>query len=191
MHYDGGITYLSCDFTVKAMPNKKDYSNEPFAKCVTCPNRKITCRGMDTSDLPLETWKFMMRVIKEHEGLTYAEISLRTHPQIAASTIEKKLAPGGDGQDVMRETRRAIENAILGASLTRCYRTFMESIPDDKKTSAALEAEMELLRHNIDAIHLSYQRELEIVRQEAKEKIDYLREENERKNKLIDRLLDR
>ena len=171
------------------MPNKKDYSGEIFAKCVACPNRKVICRGIETSDLPLETWRFFMRTIKEHEGLTYAQISERTQPRIPERTIEKKLAPGGDGQDLMRETRRAIESAILGAAPLRCYRKFMESMPEDKKTSAALEAEMAQLRRNIEMIHASYQKELEIVRAEAREKIEYLRAENEKKDRLIDKLV--
>ena len=130
-----------------------------------------------------------MRAVKEYEGYTYAELSERTQPQIAERTIEKKLSPGGDGQDLMRETRRAIENAILGTAYHKCYRNLVESLPSDKKSSADLEAEMALLRRNIELIHASYQKELETVRQEAREKIEYLRAENEKKDKIIDRLL--
>ena len=173
------------------MPNRKDYSKEPFAKCISCEDRKIICRGIDTSDLPLETWRSFMRAVKDYEGDTYAEISARTVPQIAERTIEKKLAPGGDGQDLMRETRRAIENAILGTVPFRCYKEFIASIPDSTKTAAALEAEMELLRKNIELIHTSYQKELETVRAEAQTKIDYLRSENEKKNRIIEKLLDK
>lgn len=146
---------------------------------------------MDTSDLPLETWRSFMRAVKEYEGYTYAELSERTQPQIAERTIEKKLAPGGDGQDLMRETRRAIENAVLGTAYNKCYRNIVESLPADKKSSADLEAEMNLLRRNIEMIHASYQKELELVRQEAKEKIDYLRDQNEKKDKIIERLLEK
>ena len=173
------------------MPNRKDYSKEPFAKCIACEDRKIVCRGIDTSDLPLETWRAFMRAIKDYEGYTYAEISVRTVPQIAARTIEKKLAPGGDGQDLMRETRRAIESAILGTVPFRCYREFMASIPESTKSAAAVEAEMAQLRCNIELIHSAYQKELEIVRAEAQTKIDYLRAENEKKSRIIDKLLDK
>ena len=173
------------------MPHRKDYAGEPFANCITCENRKVICRGTDTSDLPLETWRAFMRAVKDYEGYTYADISARTQPQIAARTIEKKLAPGGDGQDLMRETRRAIEHAILGSAPPRCYKNFMNSLPESQKSAAALEAEMDLLRHNIDVIHSSYQAEIAAVRAEAKEKIDYLRAENEKKDRIIDRLLEK
>lgn len=171
------------------MPNRKNYAGEPFAKCVTCENRKVVCRGTDTSDMSLETWRSFMRAIKEYEGYTYAELSARTTPRIPARTIEKKLAPGGDGQDLMRETRRAIETAVLGAASPKCYRSFVESLPANTKSAADLDAEMALLRRNIEMIHASYQKELELVRQEAKEKIEYLRAENEKKDKIIDKLL--
>ena len=130
-----------------------------------------------------------MRAVKEYEGYTYAEISARTVPQIPARTIEKKLAPGDDGQDLMRETRRAIEIAILGPAISRCYRIFMDSMPAERRASADLESEIATLRKNIELLIASHQKELEIVRAEAKEKIDYLRAENEKKDRIIDRLL--
>ena len=131
-----------------------------------------------------------MRDMKESEGLTYSEISSRSG--IPARTIEKKLSPGGDGQDIMRETARLIESAIIGsAPQYPCYMAFLESLPSGSKSSMDMESEMALLRRNIELIHASYQKELEIVRAEAQTKIDYLRAENEKKSRIIDKLLDK
>ena len=175
---------------VKIMPNKKNYKEKPYNRCLFCDHRGVSCNGPRTSDMDIERWREFMRDMKEMEGLTYAEISLRSN--IPARTIEKKLSPGGDGQDIMRETARLIEKAIIGSSAQYpCYMAFLESLPDEKKSSVALEAEMELLRHNIELIHASYQKELEIVRAEAQQKIDYLRAENEKKDRIIERLLDK
>ena len=159
------------------MPNKKDYSGTPFAKCPSCKDRGVICRGKSTSDMPLETWRFYMRVMKEAEGLTYAEISARTvDPHLSERTIEKKLAPGGDGQDLMRETARSIENAILGSAPFPCYLELLDSAANVSNL------EVEIARLTV---------ELETLKAENQRKIDHLLSENERKNRIIDKLLDK
>lgn len=121
-----------------------------------------------------------MRDMKEVEGLTYAEISARTNPPIPARTIEKKLSPGGDGQDIMRETARSIETAILGSTDHPCYLASVIASSDNKSAQSALEAEIARLTAEIAA-----------VKEEAQKKIDFLLAENNRKSRTIDKLLDK
>lgn len=133
--------------------------------------------------MPIERWREFMRDMKEVEGLTYADISKRTQDlgvYIPAKTIEKKLAPGGDGQDIMRETARAIEMAILGSAPYPCYMAFMDAHPDSAKETMAI---------NVEIVRLT--QELEALRVESRKKIDHLLAENERKNRIIDKLLDK
>ena len=143
--------------------------------------------------MTLERWREFMRDMKEVEGLTYAEISKRTQElgvPIPAKTVEKKLAPGGDGQDIMRETARAIELAILGSAPYPCYRAFLESttgtgaVPFDKT--------------EIEKLHKHYQDEIQSIREDAQKKIDhlkdqieYLRSINDRNSRIIDRLMEK
>jgi hypothetical protein len=54
-----------------------------------------------------------------------------------------------------------------------------------------LEAEIAQLHRDIEMLNRSYREELETVRNEAKLKIDYLRAENEKKDRIINRLLDK
>ena len=130
-----------------------------------------------------------MRDVKEVEGLTYVEIAKRAN--LPATTIEKKLSPAGDGQDIMRETARAIEDAILGATEHPCYMAFVDSNPNTGKASSDLEAEIARLHKDIELLHQYYKDELETVRADDQRKIDYLRAENEKKDKIIDRLLEK
>lgn len=173
------------------MPNKKNYKEKTYNRCLACEHRGVSCNGPRTSDMTLERWREFMRDMKEVEGLTYAEISDRTNPRIPARTIEKKMSPGGDGQDMMRETARAIEDAILGSTPHPCYLAFLESNPDLGQSRTVLEAEISRLHRDIELLHQSYKAELESVRAEAKLKIDYLRAENEKKDRVIDKLLDK
>lgn len=183
-------TFIMVVLAVNTMLSKKNLKEKSYNRCLYCDQRGVNCNGPRTSDMPLERWREFMRDMKEVEGLTFAEISARS--SIPARTIEKKLAPGGDGQDIMRETARAIESAIIGSSPQYpCYMAFVESLPDSSKTSMDLEVEMAQLRRNIELIHDSYQKELATVRAEAQTKIDYLRSENEKKSRIIDKLLDK
>ena len=167
-------------FAVKTMLNKKDFKEKSYNRCLYCDHRGVNCNGPRTSAMTLERWREFMRDMKEIEGLTYAEISARTSPPIAARTIEKKLSPGGDGQDLMRETARAIESAIIGSTEHPCYLASVIASSDSKSVTSSLEAEIARLTAEIAA-----------VKEEAQKKIDHLLTENERKNRIIDKLLDK
>ena len=165
------------------MLSKKNYKEKTYNRCLYCEARGPLCYGPRTSDMELERWREFMRDMKSVEELTYAQISQRTHDlgvPLPAKTIEKKLSPGGDGQDIMRETARAIELAILGPAPYPCYMAFQDAQPEQAKRSMAADAE--ILRLN---------NEIETLRAEAQRKIDHLLAENERKNRIIDKLLDR
>lgn len=166
-----------------AMVNKKNFKEKTYNRCLYCDARGQLCYGPRTSDMPIERWREFMRDMKEVESLTYAEISRRTQEigiPIPAKTIEKKLAPGGDGQDTMRETARAIELAILGSAPYPCYMAFMDAHPDGAKETMAVNAEI---------IRLT--KEIETLKAESQRKVDHLLAENERKNRIIDKLLDK
>jgi hypothetical protein len=115
-------------------------------------------------------------------------------------------------QDIMRDTARRIENAIIGStSKYPCYLAFEEEhLPNDQKLNDAMrELERALddnkdYREALDKIHDSYRAEMELIRADAQKKIDYLLDlvaklradndnlwaENIRKSKIVDKFLD-
>ena len=168
---------------------KKDYSKKPYNRCLSCPHREIACDGPRTSAMPLIRWKEFMRDMKEINGLTYAEIAQKAG--LSERTVINKLSEKND-EDVMRETARLIENAIIGSSNQYpCYLAFVDSLPKEARTVAEVEAEMAELRKNIAMVHDSYKAELEQVRMEAQKKIDFLREQIAFKESIIKKLLDK
>jgi hypothetical protein len=176
------------------MLNKKSFKEKTYNQCLYCDHRGASCYGPRTSDLPIERWREYMRDIKEVEGLTYAAISKRTQEigiPIPAKTVEKKLSPGGDGQDIMRETARALEIAILGSAPYPCYLAAIEANHGQVKDTPDQSSEVQHLLREIELIHTAYKEELETVRAEAQKKIDYLRAEIEKKEHTIDRLENR
>lgn len=192
------------------MKVKTDAGNKPYNRCLSCQHRKVRCDGPRTSAMELPRWCEFMRDMKQLNGLTnqyIAEVS-----GVSVKTIERLMALNCD-QDIMRETARRIEDAIIGSSNQYpCYLAFEESVPNNagKLNEAMLELERVMAdnkdyRVALDNIHTSYNAEMQLIRDEAQKKVDFLlehierlradvehwRSENDRKGKLIDRYMDK
>lgn len=193
------------------MKKQKSSAEKPYNRCLTCHHRTSRkCDGPRTSAMGLERWCEFMRDMKESNGLTNAEIAERSG--VSLKTIERLMAQNCV-QDIMRETARLIEDAIIGSSNQYpCYLAFEESAP---MASAQLDAAMRDLeralndnkdyRSLLDKIHETHQAEMQTVRSEAQAKIDYLRQqvaylqqenlnlwtENNRKSRLVDMFIEK
>lgn len=187
------------------MKTKTDFSAKPYNRCLSCHHRQVRCDGPRTSAMDLARWCEFMRDMKEINGLTNAYIAEKTG--ISIKTIERLMAQNSD-QDIMRETARRIEDAIIGSSNQYpCFLAFEENAPEDaQKLSDALReleraaADNEDYRAALDKIHDSYNAELQLIREEAQKKVNFLlREvdqlrqdnanlwaENNRKSKIVD-----
>lgn len=193
------------------MKRKTDNTGKPYNKCLSCQHRiEKRCDGPRTSAMALERWCEFMRAMKEANGLTNQEVADRS--SVSIKTIERIMAQNCD-QDIMRETARRIEDAIIGSSNQNpCYLAFEESVPvaNEKLNDALRELERALndnedYRKALDAIHDSYKAEMQMIRDEAQAKISYLRglidrlqrdndylwAENNRKSKVIDMFLEK
>lgn len=187
------------------MRSKTSFANKPYNRCLSCPHRKTRCDGPRTSGMPLERWCEYMRDLKELNGLTNASIAEKSG--VSVKTIERLMALNSD-QDIMRETARLIEDAIIGSSNQYpCYLAFEETLPDNSKQLSEATRELERAladnqdyRKALDDIHASYNAEMNLIREDAQKKVDFLlaevqrlrsecegwRTENERKGKIID-----
>lgn len=193
------------------MKKRQPPSDKPYNKCLSCQHRiEKRCDGPRTSAMTLERWCEFMRDMKIANGLTNQEVSDRSG--VSIKTIERIMAQNCDS-DIMRETARRIEDAIIGSSNQYpCYLAFEESIPQesDKLNDALRELERVLddnedYRKALDAIHDSYKAEMQIIRDEAQTKISFLRSqidrlqrdndnlwaENNRKSRVVDMFLEK
>jgi transcriptional regulator with XRE-family HTH domain len=127
----------------------------------------------------LARWCEFMRDMKEANGLTNAYIAEKSG--VSVKTIEKLMAQNTD-QDILRETARRIEDAIIGSSNQYpCILAFEESAPENtqKLNDALRDLERALVDNNdyrtmLDNIHASYNAEMQIIRDEAQRKIEFL-----------------
>lgn len=183
---------------------------KPYNRCLTCPHRGISCDGPRTSAMPTPRWCEFMRDMKRARNMTHADVAEKSG--VSIKTIERLMSLKYD-QDIMRETARLIEDAIIGSSNQYpCYLAFEEDQPDQTQELAATMTDLERAladnkdyRAALDGIHESYRAELQKIRDEAQVKIDYLRSEvarareeadhwrveNARKGQLIDKYMEK
>lgn len=186
-------------------------AEKPYNKCLGCQHRKEgRCDGPRTSAMPLLRWCEFMRDMKKANGLTNQEVAERSG--VSVKTIERLMALNVD-KDIMRETARLIEDAIIGSSNQYpCYLAFEETVPQESEQLKAAMQELErVLDDNEDykealaGIHDSYNAEMQRIRDEAQKKIDFLRQqldwikqrnellwqENLRKSAIVDKFIQR
>lgn len=183
---------------------------KPYNKCLTCPHRGLRCDGPRTSAMPTPRWCEFMRDMKRARNMTHADVAEKSG--VSIKTIERLMSLRYD-QDIMRETARLIEDAIIGSSNQYpCYIAFEEAQPDQTQKLADAMTDLERAladnkdyRAALDGIHESYRAELQKIRDEAQVKIDYLRSEvarareeadhwrveNARKGQLIDKYMEK
>jgi hypothetical protein len=169
------------------MKRTTDYASKPYNRCLQCHLRmEKKCDGARTSAMKLDRWCEFMRDMKTVNGLTNVDIAEKSG--VSLKTIEKLMAQNCS-QDIMRETARLIEEAILGSgNQYPCYLAFEET------HSAETAAKTDATKAECQAIRDEAQRKIDYLMQQ----LEYYRRENEnlwaesvRKSKIIDRFLER
>lgn len=163
------------------MKKETNITEKPYSKCLTCHHRLAKrCDGPRTAPMELDKWCEYMRDMKVANRLTNAYIAEKSG--VSVKTIERLMALNCD-QDIMRETARKIENAIIGSNNQYpCYLAYEETHPDNAQQLA-------LALSNLERALLDNQ-ELKTTVDRLRRDVDYLRLENDRKARIIDKFLD-
>lgn len=170
-----------------------DLEGKPYKNCLNCQHRTEKQCGPRTSSMSLLEWCEYMRAMKEANHLTNLEIEKRSG--VSVKTIEKIMALNCD-QDIMRDTARRIEEAIMGSSTQfPCYLEFAGSAPEasEKLNKALLDLERALndnedYRKAMNNVQATHAVEVQAIRDESDAKIAYLRNQLDRAQKDNDNL---
>ena len=185
-----------------------DFADKPYYKCLVCSYFSEKRCGIPLSRLPLYDWCICIRVVKEAKHLTNAYVAEKSG--VSIKTIEKIVALNCD-QDIRRDTARRIEDAVFGEPCdVVCYLEMADSVPEasEKLNTAMIDLERALsdnedIRKAMDNVQITHAAEMQAIRDDYQQKIDYLREqnlrlqrdndnlwaENRRKSKIMDTLL--
>lgn len=147
-----------------------------YDRCLKCKMLGHGCGGPNTACMDLYRWCEWCAELKRLRGYTFQHISKETG--ISEATLHR-IFSGHPPKDIRRETSSALMRCLVGASEWPCLLA-AEDAPCPSATS----------EENF------YEKELETVRREAQEKIDFLkreieflREEALKKDLMIDQLL--
>lgn len=144
------------------MKQKRDITNKPYFRCFVCHRFRTLCGGRPTRDMDFIEWCEYMRDIRDYFGLTNEYITEKA--QSSDGTTERIMSAKST-QDIMRATARRYEQAVIGpVGEFTCYLDYNHELADEIDK---LYAEVETLKENIY----------------------YWRTENDRKAKIIDKLL--
>lgn len=176
------------------MPRPPSTTDKPYNKCLSCSHRKERrCDGPRTSAMELARWCEFMRDLKIANGLTNQNVADRSG--VSLKTIERIMACNCE-KDILRETARLIEDAIIGSSNQYpCYLAYEQTVPRESEKLASTIKELERVmgdneeyKQVLGAIHDSYKTEMQIIRDDAQKKIDFLRAQLDREQRDNDRL---
>lgn len=184
----------------KANPH---YNPGAYDRCLNCTYLlEKHCDGPNILAMTPKRRAEWFKALKQIRGLTNQDIA--DGADIATATVERILA-GDEVKDIRVNTLARISFVLVGSAGQ--YPCALASEGDSVYLAQSLsEKEMQIsrLRTTIDNIHASYEaeikavresydasytRELQEVRADCKSKVDYLRAELEKKDRMIETLL--
>lgn len=138
------------------MKERQDISTKPYYRCFICPRFRNTCGGRPTRDMNLKEWCEYIRDIKDFFHIPTAYITEKAEASV--KTTERIMAINTD-QDIMRATARRYEQTVIGpVGEFTCYN---DRAADNQ--IAALQAEIAALREQIAYLHKEDQRKAKII----------------------------
>lgn len=183
---------------------------KPFNKCFECKSFRNGCSGPNLSIMPIERVCEFLQSARVFLKYSYQDITDETGVSLA--TVKRTLC--NKVSDPSFFTISAISVFLLGDPNGK-YPCAIPNVTSDLANEAQLNNAMLELERTIadnkdyrtalDNIHASYNAEMQLIRDEAQKKIDYLlkdierlhadveywRSENSRKGQLIDRYMEK
>lgn len=170
---------------------RHNYEAGSYDPCLRCQYLGNGCDGPRTSSMTLQRWCEWCRELKELRGYTNAYIAERTN--LSETTIERIMA-GKVSQDIMRTTVALLEDFLIGSAgqwpcslhLNGQKEIVYADSPATQEMLKERSIQIERLRAMYDALQASLDKEVQAVRDESQRKIDFLRAELEKKDKIIE-----
>lgn len=163
--------------------------DKAYNRCLVCEYLGEGCDGPNILAMTPQRWSEWCRDLKKIRGYTNQQIADKAN--VSVQTVGNILS-GKLETDIRWYTASQINKVLVGsAGKWPCAMVLESSAPEFFKDLENKTSELQTLKAMYDKIHASYQQEIDIIRKEAKEKIDFLKAENEKKDRIINRLLDR
>ncbi len=165
-----------------------------YQKCLNCEylgagHEGICCNGPDIGHMSITELCRWFRALKIKFDLTNKEIAEKA--QISLQTVTNIMAQKPPN-DIKWYTITQIVKALLGeGGNAPCAMALLADNPGALKDLEIAKAEMKILKDIQKDIHSAHEKEIAAIRAEAKQKTDFLVAEIEKRDRVIQRLLDK
>lgn len=169
-----------------------EYENA-YDRCLGCSYLGSGCDGPNTLSMSLERWCEWCHDLKTLRGWTNLELSEASG--VSLTTVDRIMA-GKASKDIYRSTCADITRALIGTwgqhpcSLTASQeQPAYQDRPETLRELAEKREELAQLLETVDRLREAHTEEVRKVREEAQKKVDFLKDECAKKDKLIAKLV--
>lgn len=158
---------------------------KPHNICVSCPRIGQTCDGPNFLAMTVERWCEWCHIRKDFLGWKNSTLSEKSG--VSRMSIDRIMA--GDVKDLRITTIQAVTKALVNGSWGKSPCVLVtQNEKEIYVDNPVIVAQCQQLQKTLDALSVDHKAELDIIRQEAKSKIDFLKEQVAIKDKHIELL---
>ena len=163
----------------------KTLEEKPYNICISCSKLGQSCDGPNFLAMTVERWCEWCHLRRDH--LKWKNQNIADKAGVSKVSVDRIMA--GDVKDLrittMQAVTRALVNGVWGHSPCVLVTETEKEIYVD---NPVIIAQCQHLQNTMDTLSAEYKTELAFVREEARKKIDFLREQVAIKDKHIELL---
>lgn len=171
----------------------KDPNKKLADACLYCPFSSEMCGSPDPMSMDYPSWVTLINAHAKQKKLTHNMIAERVN--LSKSTVDSVLS--GKNKDIRAATMRDITRSVIGDEWDRhtcrfAAMLFSGDFEEFEKQTEVLGHELESKKRELEAARDNGLEKTAYLREEIailKEELDFLRKENEKKDKIIEWLM--
>lgn len=158
---------------------------KPYNICISCPKIGQSCDGPNFLAMTVERWCEWCHLRRDH--LKWKNQTVADKAGVSKVSIDRIMA--GDAKDIRITTMQAVTKALVNGAWGQSPCVLVtENEKEIYVDNPVIVAQCQNLQNTLDTLTEDYQTELAYVREEARKKIDFLREQVAIKDKHIELL---
>ena len=155
---------------------------KPYNICISCPRIGQTCDGPNFLAMSVERWCEWCHLRRDFLGWKNATISEKSG--VSIMTVNRIMA--GDSKDLRITTIQAVTKALVNGAWGQSPCVLVtETEKEIYVDNPVIVAQCQHLQNTLDTLSEEHKLNLAAVREEAKQKIDFLKEQVVIKDKQI------
>ena len=156
---------------------------KPYNICISCSRIGQTCDGPNFLAMSVDRWCEWCRLRRDH--LKWKNTTIAEKSGVSKISIDRIMA--GDVKDLRITTMQAVTRALVNGTWGQSPCVLVtETEKEIYVDNPAIIAQCQHLQNTLDNLSAEYKTELAAVREEARQKIEFLRDQVTIKDKQIE-----